>query len=131
MRLSPKVLRPKFMFSLLGGELERWFNQYIYPRHSEALDEESQGLVIRTIRVPRHPEFISGSYRFGVGLQAGKMLKQVQHDREPLLLLSGEGWDEVSVVNEIDLQNSHLTLTPSPDRRGKSEPSNPDMRAVT
>ena len=60
-------------------------------RHSEALAEESQGLDARTTRVPRHPEFISGSYRFGVGLQAGKMLKQVQHDREPFPLLLGEG----------------------------------------
>ena len=55
---------------------------------------------------------------------------QVQHDWKSLLLLSGEGWDEVSVVNEIDLQNSHLTLTPSPARRGKNKLFNPDRRAV-
>ena len=45
------------------------------PRHSEALAEESQGF-----NTPCRPEFISGPYQFSIGLQAGKMLNQVQHD---------------------------------------------------
>ena len=45
-------------------------------RYSDALAEE--GFCIgQTCR----PEFISGSNQYGVRLQAGKMLKQVQHDR--------------------------------------------------
>ena len=50
--------------------------------HSEALAEESQGLGVRATRVPRRPEFISGSCQLGIKLQAGKMLNQVQHDQE-------------------------------------------------
>ena len=45
------------------------------PRHSEALAEESQGF-----NTPCRPEFISGPYQFSIGLQASKMLNQVQHD---------------------------------------------------
>ena len=45
-------------------------------RYSDALAEE--GFCIgQTCR----PEFIPGPNQYGVRLQAGKMLKQVQHDR--------------------------------------------------
>ncbi len=87
------VLRLKSIHSLLGREPERGFNAYIYPRHSER-SKKSQGLEIRTTKVPRHPEFISGSYQCCIVLQSGKMLKQVQHDKlssHPSLLPMGEG----------------------------------------
>ncbi len=93
MCLLEKVLSIKHLSSLLGRELERGFSCYIYPRHSER-SEESQGFEIRTTKVPRHPEFISGSDKLVVTTNQPKhlpMLKQVQHDKTAVPSPQGAG----------------------------------------
>ena len=52
------------------------FSFFLFARQEERRSTRSWG----KYNITRRPEFISGPYRFDIGLETRKMLKQVQHD---------------------------------------------------